>query len=152
MVKSNRENQNKEIKIKNRRTSFKELSKDKILIIPPHKPYIKWILSTLVDIKITDQNVIETMKGKSNEGQRLTGFKLIIKGELRERIEYVADEPAQTVHLVNFIIPFSTYIVLPIDYIRKTPIKVEYEIEDVYTRSISKECIFNTITFRIWVK
>ena len=57
------------------------------------------------------------MAGASREGQILTGWKLIIEGVLDHKIEYVADLPEQSVHSAHFRVPFSTFIILPEDFV-----------------------------------
>lgn len=133
-------------------TSFKQLSVDETVKIPCQKPDAQQILGTLVDIVIFNTKVIETIKATSLEGQTLTGFKLIIEGKLNQKVEYVAEEPEQSVHAAHFIVPFSTFIVLPEDFDPNTTIEIEAFIEDIFTKLIDKRTIFKNVTFRLLAK
>jgi uncharacterized repeat protein (TIGR01451 family) len=130
-------------------TSFKQISVDENVRIPVQKPDIEQILNVLVDVVITNTRVIETLKGISIEGQILTGFKLIIEGKINQKIEYVADEPTQSVHAAHFVKPLSTFIVLPEQYVPGTPVGVEAFVEDVFTEQLDKRTIFKNVTFRL---
>lgn len=133
-------------------TSFKQLSVDETVKIPCLKPDAQQILDTLVDIVIFNTKVIETIKATSLEGQILTGFKLIIEGKLNQKVEYVSDDPQQSVHAAHFIVPFSTFIVLPEEFDPNTTIQIEPFIEDIFTKLIDKRTIFKNITFRLLAK
>ncbi len=47
------------------------------------------------------------------EGKVLTGRKLIIEGQLCQKIQYTANVPVQSVHNAEFFVPFSSFIVIP---------------------------------------
>lgn len=131
---------------------FKQLSVDENVTIPPQKPDSEQVLNVVVNVVITEVNVIETIVATSEEGQILTGFKAIVEGRLNQTIEYVADEPTQSVHVTEYSIPFSSYIVLPPDFVLGTPIEVEPFVEDVYYKQLDKRTIFKNITFRLLAK
>lgn len=63
-----------------------------------------------------------------------------------QKIEYVADEPTQSVHAAHFDIPFSTFIVLPATFVIGSRVQVDAYIEDVFAQQTSKRCIFKNIT------
>ena len=130
-------------------TNFKQFSLDEILTIPSQKPDCEDILNTLVDVEITEKRVIKTMKGTSREGQILSGFKLIIEGVSHQKIEYIADEPTQTVHAAEFDVPFSSFIILPEDFVEGTPITVTPYVEDVYVKQLDKRHFFKNVTLRL---
>lgn len=133
-------------------TTFKQLSKDEVVTIPIQKPDIEQIINVLVEIQIIDTRVIETIKGISIGGQKLTGYKLIIEGKINQKVEYVADEPQQSVHAAHFKVPFSSFIILPEDFQIGTNIEVEPFIEDVYYKLIDKRTLFKNTTFRLLAK
>lgn len=130
-------------------TSFKQLSIDENVTIPPQKPNAEDILNTLVDVVILETRVIKTLIGTSEEGQILTGYKLIIEGMLHQKVEYIADEPTQTVHAAEFKVPFSSFIILPEDFIEDSTINVNAYIEDIYVKLLDKRNIFKNITLRL---
>lgn len=96
--------------------------------------------------------VIKTPKAQSHEGQVLKEYKAIIHGNLHQKLEYIADEPSQSVHAAHFITPFSTYIVLEEDYVMGTPLHITPTIEDVYYKLLDKRHIFKNVTLYLEAK
>jgi hypothetical protein len=133
-------------------TNFKQLSVQETLCIPSVKPDCEQIVTVSADIAIIKTKVVKTPGSAgapaiSNEGQRLYGYKLVIEGYLCQTIEYVADEPTQSVHAAHFKVPFSTYIVLPPNFTPDTPLPtVTGYIEDIFVEQIDKRCIFKNVT------
>lgn len=127
-------------------TMFKQLSVQENLEIPSAKPDIEQIVSVNVGIKIKNTYVINTPVGFSREGQNLTGHKLVVEGLLIQKVEYVADEPTQSVHAAHFEVPFSTYIVLPLGFVPGTKLDVTGYIEDIYVQLLCKRTIFKNVT------
>lgn len=125
---------------------FKQLSVQDNMRIPAAKPDIEQLISVGAEIEITDYHVIKTPEGSSKEGQRLTGLKIIVEGKVCQKVEYVADEPEQSVHAAHFYMPFSTYIVIPSCYIDGTPITITGYIEDIYVKLQDKRSIFKNVT------
>lgn len=136
-------------KTKGAQTNFKQLSVDENLIIPSVKPDVEDILNTIVDVVIINTTVVKTIKGTSQEGQILTGYKLIIDGILHQKIEYIADEPAQTVHTAEFEVPFSSFIILPENFEEGSSINVAAYVEDVYVKLLDRRNIFKNVTLRL---
>ncbi|MBW4829552.1 MAG: DUF3794 domain-containing protein, partial [Clostridiaceae bacterium] len=108
--------------------------------------------NTLVDIEIINTKVIKTPVSTSLEGQKLTGFKLIVEGMLNQKVEYIACDKEQSVHAAHFRVPFSTFIVLPENYVEGTNVEVEAIVEDIYSQLIDKRTVFKNITFMILAK
>lgn len=126
--------------------AFKQFNVQETMCIPTAKPDIEQIIKVMAEVIITSTRVIKTPKATSLEGQILTGYKLIVEGEVRQKVEYVADEPSQSVHAAHFNMPFSTFIILPEDFVIGTPLVVTGYIEDIYAQQIDKRCIFKNIT------
>jgi len=127
-------------------TAFKQFTVQETLELPVAKPDIEQIVKVVAEVVITSIRVIRTPVGTSLEGQVLTGFKLVVEGEVRQKIEYVADECTQSVHAAHFNIPFSTFIVLPGSFIVGTPVTVTGYIEDIFVEMINKRSIFKNVT------
>lgn len=127
-------------------SSFKQLTIEEILNIPVEKPDIEQIVKVICKVVITNIKVIRTPASSSGEGQTLSGYKAVIEGELQEIIEYVADEPKQSVHAAHFNFPFSNFIVLPPNFKIGTPVYVNSYIEDIYAVIMSKRKIFKNVT------
>lgn len=126
-------------------TVFKEFTVQEALVLPEAKPGVEQILKVIARAGIINTRVIRTPVGRSLEGQILSGFKLIVEGEIIQKIEYVADKCNQSVHAVQFNIPFSTFIVLPANYTIGTPVAVTAYIEDLYVELIDKRTIFKNV-------
>lgn len=127
-------------------TVFKQLNIEKIVCLPDAKPDIEQIVKVISELVIKKTKVIKTPKGTSLEGQLLTGWKLVIEGVVKQKIQYVADEPEQSVHATHADIPFSTFIVLPENFTMDTPLTILGYIEDVYAHMTNERCIFINIT------
>lgn len=92
------------------------------LTIPAQKPDAEVLNSINVSVDILRSEVIKTPQSYDStgtgiapnlEGKILTGRKLIIEGQLCQKIEYTADFDEQPVHSAHFYVPFSAYIVVP---------------------------------------
>ena len=127
-------------------TVFKQLNVEKNFCLPDAKPDIEQVVKVMSELVIKRKKVIKTPKSTSLEGQVLTGWKLVIEGVLRQKIQYVADEPEQSVHAAHANVPFSAFIVLPENFDMSTPITVNGYIEDVYAQMMDERCIFINIT------
>ncbi|MEA4961500.1 DUF3794 domain-containing protein [Lutispora sp.] len=135
-------------------TAFKQFSVQETVCLPIAKPNIEQIIKVMAELAITSTRVIRTPGAAENpavslEGQRLTGWKLIVEGEVRQKIEYVADEPSQPVYAAHFNMPFCTFIVLGRDYAAGSPLIVTGYIEDIFAKQINKRCIFKNITILV---
>ena len=126
-------------------TCFKQLTVQEDLEIPSVKPDIEQIVRVIAEVVITDKYIIKTPVATSDEGQILTGWKLIVEGELRQKIEYVADEPTQSVHAAHFAVPFSTFIVLPENFSENCIVNVVPYIEDIYVQQLDKRRLFKNV-------
>lgn len=93
------------------------------LTIPSQKPDAEVINSISVSANILRTSVIKTPRTYTNanppvanpnlEGKLLTGRKLIIEGELCQKVQYTANYDEQPIHSAHFYVPFSSYIVIP---------------------------------------
>jgi len=126
--------------------AFKQISVQENFEIPCAKPDIEQIIRVVAEVKITSTKIIQTPVATSLEGQVLSGWKLIVEGEVCQKIEYVADEPTQSVHAAHVCIPFSSFIVLPGGWIPGTPVIVKGYIEDIFAKQVGKRKIFKNIT------
>ena len=86
------------------------------------------------------------------ENQPITGYKLVVHGVLNLVIEYTALEARQGVHSAHYTIPFSTFVVLPEDYVVGSNLDVEGIVEDVYYNSTDIRNFFQNTMAMINVK
>jgi hypothetical protein len=130
-------------------SAFKQFNVQENVCLPCAKPDIEQITKVMAEVVIICTRVIKTPVATSLEGQNLTGWKVIVEGEVRQKVEYVADEPTQSVHAAHFVMPFSTFVVLPECYQPGTPLVVTGYIEDIFAQQINKRCIFKNITILV---
>jgi len=71
---------------------------------------------------------------------------VIVEGELKQTVQYVADEITQPVHGTHFNVPISVYIVLPPNFDEASCVSVEGYIEDIYAEMLNKRQIFKNTT------
>ncbi len=125
--------------------TFKQLHIQKVSCINSSLPDIHKILRVSSKTEILNSKIINTSKGISSEGQILTGNQLIVNGDIVQNLEYITNDSNTSVQATQFIIPFSTYIILDKEYIYDSKLKVVPYIEDIYVEQISKRKIFTSI-------
>jgi len=125
---------------------IKEFNVQETLDIPAAKPDIEQIIKVKSELIITSTKVIKTPVAISLDEQKLTGWKVIVEGELKQTVQYVALEPTQSVHAAHFDVPISVYIVLPPDFKEGMCVSVEGYIEDIYAEKICRRQIFKNTT------
>lgn len=126
--------------------SFKQINVDGEVCIPVEKPDMEQLCKVQASATIKNTRVIKTPKGVSLEGFKLTGHKLIIEGNIHYKVQYVALEEAQSVHLAHFDVPFMNFIVLPEGYMPSTILAPSVFVEDIYANPINERCMFINAT------
>lgn len=124
-----------------------------VINIPLHKPGIKKVLTTMVSPIVERLDLVETEKGVSYEGNKSTGSKIIVRLKLKGKITYVADDRKQSVHVLNYELSKSVYIVLPeeehgkktCELFRGKRINAIAYIDGVYSRILDYRTIYNCI-------
>lgn len=117
--------------------------------VPCSKPNIEQIVSVLVEPEIISSRVVNTPKGISSEGQRLTGKKLCIEIKLNQKVMYVADTETQSIHAVENSSYCSAYIIIPsiIDgtepdnLLLNNLLRTEIYVEDIFVEKLNERCI-----------
>lgn len=125
--------------------TFKQFQVGRIFNLPVQKPDMEQLLNVTVTVEVLKTNIIETPKGISFEGQILTGKKLIINGRIQQKIEYISDDPLQSVHAAHFIIPFSSYIVLGSNFACASDFETTGYVEDIYVKQVDKRKIIMNV-------
>lgn len=129
-------------------SSFKQITIDKYFPVPCQKPDIEDVDDINAEILIDDSYVVNTAKGTSNEGQQLSSYKLMIHGRIKMSIEYTADLIDQPMHSAHCETPFSSFIILPVDYMMED-VDVSTIIEDVSIDMIGRRGVDLGIVFLI---
>lgn len=121
-------------------------------------PDIESIISVHLYAEIISQRVIRTptitKNGCTNyttinhKFNKLTGKKLIIEGILKQKIIYTADRVDKNLYSDYFLIPFSTFIMVPHDTPINQKFKIDIIIENGLISRLSERSIFgNTYLF-----
>lgn len=104
---------------------WKQMTISESLAIPAVKPQAEHVNTVTTTVTILRKKVIKTPRSYHDsgatpipvpnlEGRLLTGRKLIVEGQLCQLVEYTATDAPQPVHSVEFFVPFSAYIVVPL--------------------------------------
>ncbi|WP_343338681.1 hypothetical protein TPELB_08870 [Terrisporobacter petrolearius] len=132
-----------------RSTSFKQTFMDKILQIPDVKPDIENIVDVDAKFICTNSKIIDTPIGTSQEGQSLTGKKLVINGKLCVTVIYVAEVETQTVHTAHFELCACEYIVIPDNEDLDCNINPDIYIEDIFFEQMNSRQLFINIAYLV---
>lgn len=141
------------------------------LAIPEQKPDVDQLNSLNISVDIIESEVIRVPISpvdkdgnivSSLEGKISTGRKLIIKGQLCQKVVYTADETNQSVHSAHFYVPFSAYIVVPkeIEFVNGDTtttvdsLNVDFQvnacIEDVAIKMLDKRNVLKQVTLLLY--
>lgn len=129
--------------------NFKQITVENVFSIPAVKPDMEQLVKVSANGTIVHHEIVDTPIGTSLEGQILTGYKLLISGDLNIKFEYVALEETQSVHTTHNCFPFCGYIVLPKNFNRQSIIFPTVTIEDIYSEKTDSRCIYSTITMML---
>ena len=125
------------------------------LCIPPQKPDVEEINSVNIQVNILRTKVIKTPIASENlEGKVLTGRKLIVEGQLCQKVVYTALDEEQSVHSAHFYVPFSSYIVvptsIPFNGENVDSFDINYQVntcvEDLSINLINERCFLKNVT------
>ncbi|AOR23331.1 SPOCS domain-containing protein [Clostridium taeniosporum] len=131
--------------------NFNQINIEERFCIPNQKPDMEQITRVWVKGKVVDYEIVKTPIGTSLEGQTVTGYKILVCGDINYKVEYVALEATQSVHTAHTTIPFCAYAVLPENTNPNARINSTILIEDVLSEQVDKRCIYNNITMMLLV-
>lgn len=155
---------------------WKQMYISETLTIPSQKPDIETINSVDISSSILCKHVISTPRSFDDsgttpvplpnlEGKLLTGRKLIIEGQLCQKVVYTANLEDQPVHSAHFYVPFSSFIVVPKDIVftdvngNQTTVdacnvnfEVDICIEDVSVCILSNRQFLKQVTLMLFAK
>lgn len=148
---------------------WKQMYISESLQIPAQKPDIEQINSIDVSVSILRAEVIKTPRSYDDtgvlpvaqpnmEGRLLSGRKLIIEGQLCQKVVYTALETSQPLHSAHFYVPFSSFIVVPeqitFETVTEDSFNVNFDvntcIEDVTSCVIDKRSILKQVTLMLY--
>lgn len=128
---------------------FNQVIKDFTFCMPIQKPDIEQIVKVWVTPCIVQQKIVKTPKGTSLEGQNVTGYKVMVIGDLQVKVEYVALEVTQSIHSAHTVMPFCGYIVLPEKFNPHALVTTNVIVEDIHSEQLDTRCIYNNITMML---
>lgn len=116
-------------------------------------PDINQILSILIEPEIIHTSISNTIQSISNEGQYLSGKKLIITMKLKQKILYSSNDEFQSVHVIETDFLNNGFIVIPNKINGTDPtyllnlemLKVKVHIEDIILHSLDCRTILKDI-------
>ena len=129
--------------------NFKQINVEDEACVPIQKPDIEQIVKVYSNAEVKRYKVIKTPKGTSLEGVKLTGYKIIVEGEIKYKIQYVADTKSQSVHTFHYTTPFMSFVVLPEEFSPTSYLTVSAFIEDIYAHQIDCRCVYLNTTLLI---
>lgn len=126
--------------------AWQELLIPETIAIPCYKPELEQIIKVIVLPQIDCNYLINTPNVDNNlENEQSTGKKLVVEGSLKQEIVYVANKAEQSLHSVEFTVPFSTYIVVERSVNLSDKFEVEIFIEDIFVKKAGLKTIFKNI-------
>lgn len=139
---------------------FKEEMVCEILSIPQQKPTMERLLDVMVWPEVVDIQLVKTPIGRSFEGQYLSGAKLIVEINLKEKLTYVANEPTQSAHSAHYETLKSMFVILPeyvndkdiFSLLRANRITVTPYVEDVCARMLDGRTVHKCVMLFLDVK
>lgn len=119
---------------------FKEELFDTNIITKQSNKEINKIISVSVNCTTNSIKLVNTKSSTSNEGQTLTGKKLLIELTLNYRIKYTTNSLEKYIYVLKNSITKIMYIVVPSKFndirieelIRKKKVSIEPIVEDIY--------------------
>lgn len=124
-------------------STFKEFSIENEYELKEYEPSIGEVVSVSTNAKIENYYEISTMKNKSVENEESTGKKVIIKGIVMDRIEYLTASEESSLYMLERSQPFSVFINLPNDYDGEE-IYFKPKCENVFYKSLGDRAIFTS--------
>ncbi|MGL5084708.1 MAG: hypothetical protein ACRC68_03175 [Clostridium sp.] len=139
---------------------FKEDIVEEILCLPTQKPDMERVLDILVSADVLSYKLIETETAVSNEGQNLSGIKLVVKLKIKEKVTYVANRCTQPVHAAHYEHIKNVFIILPKEIdgentcklIKKNKIKVNCFVEAIEYVQVDCRCIHKCVLLLVNAK
>ncbi|MEG0857413.1 MAG: hypothetical protein RSG52_13140 [Terrisporobacter sp.] len=133
-------------------STFKSISIDNYFEIESGQFDIFEINDVKASAVATSYHIVKTPRSTSNEGQILSGYKLIVQGTVTQSLEYVSDYFNQGLKTSTFESIFSSYIILPKNFPIHSKLEVEPIIEDVYYYKIDSRRFFENVSMLLTVK
>ncbi len=127
---------------------FRQIVVDGKFCLPDDKPAIEQVTDVEMRAEVNRAELIGTPTGTSAEGTRLSGWSIVVQGQLIGRMQYIGALPKQPVITAMFAMPFLTTLVVD-------PCTLPYEvdavahIEDISVTAVDACCIYARVALYI---
>ncbi|MGL5149382.1 MAG: hypothetical protein ACRC7N_02265 [Clostridium sp.] len=121
--------------------TFKNITIDHDILLCEDDVWVQEITDVIVVPKITKSYVVKTIKNTSFGNENLTGYKLIIRGVLEEKVEYIAGTEQESIHMIIHEERFSTSIILPEQHEINENVNINSLVHDVFSKVIDENKI-----------
>lgn len=122
-------------------STFKQFNIENKYVLESNEPDICDIVSAYTDAKIDRIHEVNTIAKQSIDNYNSTGKKVIIKGTVMNRVEYLIKEHHSSLYLLEKQHPFTISINIPIDYYSED-IDFKVKPEDVFCKKNNKRSIY----------
>lgn len=122
-------------------STFKQFSIDREHILKDYDPDIKEILNVFSDAKIEEFYEIDSFKNKSYDNSSYINKKIIVKGTIVDRVEYLVDNEESSLYMLTNQQPFTIFINIPSDYYSEE-LYLKAKCDDIFYKGISKRGVF----------
>lgn len=129
-----------------KKTCFTQFTVSDNISAPFDNFHNRCIEGNKLDLLIDGASFVDSISGNSFEGQVLTGKKLIIIGHFESKIFCHYPTNPKKCFTINKKLPFSTFIVVPLEVCKDNPINLSYYIEDITVAALVKGKIFVAVS------
>lgn len=128
-----------------------------LLSIPSHKPPMLKLVKCDIASEVSEYKMVDTPRGRSFEGDYLTGLNLMVLITLTEEITYISATPAQTVHAIHYTFLKNIILTLPEDsdpnrikqMIHTGHFELSPSIASIHTQLKSSTCLAQNILIKL---
>ncbi|MGL6105916.1 SPOCS domain-containing protein [Romboutsia sp.] len=122
---------------------FKQINIEDEYSLESFEPDIREVTHVSTEAIITGHYSINTIKNKSYDNLSSTGNKIIIKGIVKNRIEYLVEDEHNSMYMITRDTPFTTFINIPIEY-HEDDLDFSLKCDNVYFKSLGSRMLFIT--------
>lgn len=119
-------------------STFKQFSMQNEYTLKSYEPDIGEIVSFFSNATVEDYYEISSIKNRSIDNSNSTGKKVIVKGYVMDRVEYLTKDDNTPLYMLERTQPFNVYINLPSDY----------HFEDLYFKAKCDDTFYKTVGSR----
>lgn len=139
---------------------FKDEIVGGILSVPTQNLSMGKLLDVMMWVDVVETKLIETPKGRSYEGQYLTGYKLRVQLKLKEKMSYLEQEITQSAYAIHYETLKSLFITMPQEIegksvqelYRANRITVVPSVEGICSRMLDERTVYRCAMLSVQAK